>query len=298
MPGCTCCGQYLCSTILRAFKMFKPKFWAALSQKVGCNLNSQGPSSSCCSMKSLPFSVNSKCSRAQPGRGLPGALAVGVGAQWLNVCFSTSVILLPQGHRMFENRQLGRTLPVLNFMKSYRIKKCENGSASFQSSEHLKKAEKITFTSQPDSGYFGPPSVRRWAAIFRFIPELHGIDQRNGTMAGNPLSSFQQRPVTLHAIHVSSRRSRKEVTKPISQSDSWKACKWFTIVWPWKILFAARLDQLPSLPSFGSTTHGQCARVYWRPLCHWNGCQSWVTSTVKPAKLRMQSKEQIHTTWI
>lgn len=39
--------------------------------------------------------------------------------------------------------------------------------------------------------------------ILCFVPEIHGINQTNGAIAGHSLSSFQQGPVTFHAIHVS-----------------------------------------------------------------------------------------------
>ena len=42
--------------------------------------------------------------------------------------------------------------------------------------------------------------------ILCFVPEIHGINQTNGAIAGHSLSSFQQGPVTFHAIHVSLQR--------------------------------------------------------------------------------------------
>lgn len=130
------------------------------------------------------------------------------------VCLSTSVILLPHwqygvqcinfnlGHSNSEkdcslppvffntspalNEQCSKPILII-LMISYRGYTNVILSKSIQYNGNYKQLQK---RSEPHT-------------ILCFVPEIHGINQTNGAIAGHSLSSFQQGPVTFHAIHVS-----------------------------------------------------------------------------------------------
>lgn len=130
------------------------------------------------------------------------------------VCLSTSVILLPHwqygvqcinfnlGH---SNSEKDCSLPPVFLNTSPALnEQCSKPILIILMISYRGYANVILSKSIQYNGDYKQLQKRSEAhTILCFVPEIHGINQTNGAIAGHSLSSFQRGPVTFHAIHVS-----------------------------------------------------------------------------------------------